>query len=229
MSAILPSVRPRAADDSLPELLFQVPLAAHALAGFREWVKTLPEKAKVALLDGEVLIDMSNEDFERHVSLKGAIFAAIYRIVLEEDLGQVYQDGGLLTNEAAKLACNPDAVAVLWKSLASGRVKFHTEDGGCTELQGSPDWVLEVVSPSSVTKDTRRLRGLYHAAGIPEYWLTDARRDLSFTILHRRKSGYAAAADEDGWQWSKVFGRYFRLRLDTRHGLRHYVLDSAVE
>jgi Uma2 family endonuclease len=224
MSAISPVRSPSAND--IP-LQFQVPLSAHALPGFREWVRTLPEKAKVALLDGEVFIDMSNEDFERHVSLKGAIFAAIYRMMLDEDLGQVYQDGGLVTNEAAKLASNPDAVAVLWRTLEKGRVKLHSEEGRCTELQGSPDWVLEVVSPSSVTKDTRNLRRSYHAAGIPEYWLADARRNLSFTILHHRKAGYVAAADEDGWQWSKVFGRYFRLRLETRHGLRQYALDSA--
>jgi Uma2 family endonuclease len=226
MSVILP-VRSRSARDAALDLSFQVPLSAHALPGFREWAKTLPEKAKVALLDGEVMIDMSNEDFERHVSLKGAIFAAIYRIAMDEDLGQVYQDGGLVTNEAAKLACNPDAVAVLWKTLASGRVKLHSEDGGCTELQGSPDWVLEVVSPGSVMKDTRDLRRSYHAAGIPEYWLVDGRRELSFTILHHRKSGYVAAADEDGWQWSKVFGRYFRLRVESRHGLRAYILESV--
>jgi Uma2 family endonuclease len=224
MSTTFTSIRKQSDVDA--RLLFQVPLSAHALPGFLEWARTLPRKVKVALLDGEVLIDMSNEDFERHVSLKGAIFAAIYRIAMDEDLGQVYQDGGLVTNQAAKLACNPDAVAVLWKTLASGRVKLHSEDGGCTVLQGSPDWVLEVVSPSSVTKDTRNLRRSYHAAGIPEYWLADARRDLSFTILHHRKAGYVAAADEDGWQWSKVFGRWFRLRLETRRGLRVYVLDS---
>jgi Uma2 family endonuclease len=227
MPAILPPAQSLFAEQS--QLLFQVPLSAHALPGFREWARTLPEKAKVALIDGEVFIDMSNEDFERHVSLKGAIFAAIYRIVMDEDLGQVYQDGGLVTNEAAKLASNPDAVAVLWKTLESGRVKLHSDDGKCTELQGSPDWVLEVVSPSSVTKDTRRLRRTYHAASIPEYWIADARRNLSFTILHHRKSGYVAAADEDGWQWSKVYDRYFRLRLESRRGLRAYVLDSERE
>jgi Uma2 family endonuclease len=36
------------------------------------------------------------------------------------------------------------------------------------ELEGTPDWVLEVVSQSSVAKDTKWLRESYHKAGIPE-------------------------------------------------------------
>jgi Uma2 family endonuclease len=88
--------------------------------------------------------------------------------------------------------------------------------------------VLEVISESSVTKDKTRLREAYHKAGIPEYWLIDARDDkkLSFQILIRRKNGYAAATpDADGWQRSKVFGRAFRLdRVLDEFGLWDYTL-----
>jgi len=83
------------------------------------------------------------------------------------------------------------------------------------------------VSPGSATKDLRDLRRGYHAAGIPEHWIVDARRTLSFTILHWRKPGYAEAANEDGWQWSKTFDRFFRLRLEHRRGVRKYTLESA--
>lgn len=204
----------------------QVPLSAHSLAGFRAWNRTLPEKVKTALIHGHVYLDMSNEDIERHVAVKGAIFAAIHRIAMEEDLGQIYQDGGLLTNDRAQLACNPDAVGALWASFESGRFQVLEEAGRHPELQGTPDWVLEVVSPSSVTKDTRDLRRGYHAAGIAEYWLVDARRDLSFSILHWRKAGYVAATiDDAGRQWSKVFARHFRLRFERRRGTRVCLLD----
>jgi len=51
------------------------------------------------------------------------------------------------------------------------------------ELEGTPDMVLEVVSASSVVKDTETLLQLYWQAGIPEYWLVDARGEaLEFTV-----------------------------------------------
>lgn len=206
--------------------MIQVPESAHTLAGFREWVPTLPDKWKVALIGGEVFVEMGNEDIERHVNVKGTIFATLFQLVNSEDLGRIYQDGGSLTNETAFLSCNPDAVAVLWGTLESGRAKVVEEAGRFPEIQGTPDWVLEVVSPSSVAKDTQHLRETYHAAGIREYWLVDARRDpLTFAVLHWRKTGYVAATVKEEWQTSRVFGRQFRLTLSRRRGFRHYTLE----
>ena len=45
--------------------------------------------------------------------------------------------------------------------------------------------MIEIVSDSSVAKDTRRLPAAYHKAGVGEFWLVDARGpETSFTI-HR--------------------------------------------
>jgi Uma2 family endonuclease len=99
------------------------------------------------------------------------------------------------------------------------------------EIEGTPDWVLEVLSDSSVEKDTEKLRGAYHRAGIPEYWLVDARgEEVVFQILHWRKTGYAAARVRDGWQHSRVFGRSFRLeRQRDDLGLWEYTLHVRPE
>ena len=72
--------------------------------------------------------------------------------------------------------------------------------------------VLEVVSRSSVQKDTRNLREDYWQAGVREYWLIDARPDpLTFDILRHTPRGYRAAPKKDGWIRSAVFGKSFRL------------------
>jgi Uma2 family endonuclease len=86
--------------------------------------------------------------------------------------------------------------------------------------------VLEVISDSSVVKDAELLRTAYHKAGVPEYWLIDARGEsISFQILYHRKNGYAAAPVRDGWQRSRVFGRGFRLdRQRDALGLWEYTL-----
>ena len=75
---------------------------------------------------------------------------------------------------------------------------------------------MEIVSPGSVTKDTKKLRGCYHRAGIDEYWLIDARgEEVDFQILVHGKDEYEPANRTGKWQVSPVFGKKFRLRRVT--------------
>ena len=72
--------------------------------------------------------------------------------------------------------------------------------------------VLEVVSSSSVEKDTIILRDLYWQAGIREYWLVDARGENPiFDILRHTAKGYVATSKQRGWMKSVLFGKSFRL------------------
>jgi Uma2 family endonuclease len=75
---------------------------------------------------------------------------------------------------------------------------------------------LEVVSAKSVRKDTRELRSLYWRAGIPEYWLVDARgRTPRFDILRHGARGYTTTRSRRGWLRSIVFGRSFQFTQQT--------------
>lgn len=215
---------------------FVVPPEAHRLDGFREWATRpdFPEKTRVYFNKGAVCIDMSNEELETHCKVKLAISTALDVLNAELDLGDLYPDGVLLTNAAAEVSNNPDGLFVLWESFDEGRVeKVARRDapGEFVELEGTPDWVLEVVSKSSVKKDTQELREAYHRAGVPEYWLVDARKEpLSFRILTHRKSRYFASKQKGGRQWSAVFGRWFRLtRVKGRHESWRYALESRPE
>ncbi len=117
-------------------------------------------------------------------------------------------------HEAAGVSNEPEALFVSWRALTENRIrKIPTRDGDdYIEFEGTPDWVLEIVSPSSVFKDTVQLRERYHLAGITEYWLIDAREErLDFTILIHHADGYRPAQKKAGWQKSKVFGKQFRL------------------
>lgn len=48
-------------------------------------------------------------------------------------------------------------------------------DKGC---KGAPDWVIEIVSPSSRSMDYGRKLFQYHAAGVREYWIVDFEKSL---------------------------------------------------
>jgi Uma2 family endonuclease len=56
-------------------------------------------------------------------------------------------------------------------------------------LQGAPDLVVEILSPSTRPRDERLKRDLYERVGVAEYWLVDPERDL-VTIYRRGAAGF---------------------------------------
>lgn len=212
-------------------MLLHIPPRAFTLAGFREWVESddFPEKLRVTFLGGEIILDMSKEELETHAKVKAEVCRVLANVCHELDTGDLYLDGVLIVNEEADVSNKADGTFVSYESLLAGRVRAGQSvrvEGLFVELVGTPDWVMEIVSGSSVRKDTVRLRVAYHRARIPEFWLIDARgEEIDFKILLWRKSGYVAAPSRGGWQRSRVFGREFRLeRRRTRLGTWKYTL-----
>ncbi len=209
----------------------QVPISAGTLEGFRAWAtsKEFPERGRISYLGQEVFIDMSPENVDWQSEVKTEIARVIGNLVCESDVGKFYTDGPRISNPEADISNVPDGVFAAWETLTSGRLRrvpAKGKAGGTVELAGTPDWVMEIISPSSVRKDTKELREKYHRAGIREYWLIDVRGDeIQFQILRYRSAGYVAVARRGGWQKSPVFGRSFRLeRRRDRLGSWQYRL-----
>ncbi|HTU17570.1 MAG TPA: Uma2 family endonuclease [Gemmataceae bacterium] len=185
------------------------------LESFRRWADAddFPEDGRAWFLQGEVWIDMSKEQIFTHLAVKREFFFVLTGVVKAEGLGLFLPDGLLLSNETADISGKPDATFVSTASIEAKQVQLiEGWDGGFVEMEGSPDMVLEVVSASSVHKDTVVLRQAYCRAGIREYWLVDARQEPPrFDILRRTARGYAATRKRDGWLRSAVFGKSFQL------------------
>jgi Uma2 family endonuclease len=213
-----------------------IPPDARDLSGFRQWATNpdFPPGIRVLYDQGAICLDMSNEELQTHNKVKVEITRVLSNLVHETDRGEFYGDGVLVTNPAAEVSNNPDAVFIAWETLESGRARLVPREGApgrFIEIEGTPDLVLEVVSLSSVQKDTQQLRRAYHRAGISEYWLVDAQGErISFQILSYRKGRYVAAPVKEGQQHSKVFDRWFRLeRVQGRRGLWRYTLHVREE
>jgi Uma2 family endonuclease len=100
------------------------------------------------------------------------------------------------------------------EALRTDRVKLIAgKKGDDTEVIGSPEIVIEIVSPSSEVKDTEWVMSAYFDAGILEYWLVDARDEdhIQFDIYKRGKKEFTAGRKLDGWVKSAVLGKSFRL------------------
>lgn len=192
-----------------------IPAAIVTLDSFRRWAHSdsFPETGRICFLDGEVWVDMSKEQVFSHNQVKGEYAFVLRGLAKTSQLGRYLPDGVLLSHVEANLSSQPDGTFVSHESLRTGRVRLlEGAEEGVVELEGSPDMVLEVISASSVAKDTVQLRDLYWRAGIQEYWLVDARGDrLEFDILQHSARGYLATRKLGGWLKSRVFGKSFRL------------------
>ncbi len=206
----------------------------HCLADFRAWATSddFPDKARVDYIAGRIEVDMSPEDLFTHGNLKTRIIAVVGTLLQEADLGEPFSDCTRISNPAADLSSEPDIVVVLHESVETGRVRLVPKASGepdrYVELEGTPDLAIEIVSDSSVVKDTQRLPAAYWRAGIPEFWLADARgSELVFRIHRSGSAGYELApSDCEGFQHSTILNTWFRLtRRRHRTGQWTYALE----
>ncbi|MBO0697252.1 MAG: Uma2 family endonuclease [Zavarzinella sp.] len=212
------------------EVSISVPTYVVDIDSFRRWAHSpdFPERGNIWWLCGEVWADMSKEQIFSHVAVKGEIFAVLHGLVKPGRLGLMLTDGVLLSNFAADISGSPDGLFLSRETLNSDRIRLlEGARGGYTELQGSPDMVLEVVSDGSVSKDLKTLRKAYWKAGVTEYWVVDARKGkVRFDIFVRGPKGFRRTPAVGGWLESGVFGKAFQLRGDEdAAGRPDYTLD----
>jgi Uma2 family endonuclease len=192
----------------------RIPECVVDLQSFRRWACSdeFPDRGRFSHLKGELWVALIPEQLFTHNQVKVEFATVVSGLLKHDRRGRFFGDRTLVTNVDAGLSTESDGTFVSFESVRQGRVQLVEGVEGFVELEGTPDMVLEVVSASSVEKDTVVLRELYWQAGIPEYWLVDARgQRLRFEILRRRRDGYVETRKQDGWLRSVVFGKSFRL------------------
>jgi Uma2 family endonuclease len=197
-----------------------IPETITSLDCFRKWARSpdFPETGRYSFLQGKLWVDLEMERLFSHNQVKSEISRVLGTHVKTNKLGYVFFDGALVTNEIAGIGHEPDATFVSFESIESGTVALPDEiDADGLEIIGTPDMVLEVVSRSSIKKDTVVLRELYWQAGIPEYWLVDARSTtIQFDILKHGPKRYSKTRPATGgWLKSDAFGLSFRIKQET--------------
>lgn len=122
----------------------------------------IPDEIRVELIDG-VIYDMAAPTFD-HQKIAGEIYRQIANYIMDNngkcEAGMSPIDVQLDCDD--KTMVQPD-VLILCKNekIVKGRVF------------GAPDFVLEVISPSTRRKDYTKKLSKYMAAGVREYWILD--------------------------------------------------------
>ena len=204
--------------------------AIRNLADFRRWALSgeFPERGRIDYIAGRIEVDMSPEDFFTHGTLKSHIAAEIVDRVQELDLGHTLIAETRISSVPGDVSAEPDVVVITHGAFDSGRASLVPKASGepdrFVEVEGAPDLVVEIVSDSSVKKDTQRLPAAYFAAGVREYWLVDARGEqLLFQIQGRGPRAFVpVAADAAGFQRSEVLDAAYVLER-SRHQRGHWI------
>ena len=151
-------------------------------ATYEDYLNT-PDDVRYELLDGELV--MAPSPNTTHQALTMELSTALHTFVKEHALGRVFAapfDVVLWEGDDANVV-EPDVLFV-----SATRLGIITE----ANVQGAPDLVVEVLSPSTGSRDTGYKRELYARHGVGEYWIVDPDA-RTVTVLALGENDYAVA------------------------------------
>lgn len=122
---------------------------------------TTPDDKRYHLLDGELILAPSPTD--RHQAIIGVLFFLLYQYNLETGWGHVRM-APLDVHLSEFDLTQPDLLLV-----SNDRASIIT----AANIQGAPDLVVEILSPSTERHDRGYKRTMYARNGVREYWLVD--------------------------------------------------------
>jgi Uma2 family endonuclease len=134
----------------------------------------LPDDGRIfELIDGDIVVAAAPGEPHLDAVMKFVFLLAPFERV--HQLGKLYVAPYELRLPTGDIV-EPD-LFFLTKARWSMRRGSHVE--------GVPDLIIEVVSPSSRTRDLVVKRRIYQGAGVPEYWIADPElRVLDALTLH---------------------------------------------
>lgn len=122
------------------------------------------------------------EDQRVSVRLVNAIFNALEAAKLKNGGGECEVFSAPVDVYLGDGVFQPDAMIVCDPAKKSER-----------GIEGAPDLVVEILSPSTASKDMTRKRWSYEAAGVPEYLIVDPEERVA-VLLHLEGGRYEEAA-----------------------------------
>lgn len=133
---------------------------APAKLTYEDYAKT-PEGERWELIDGVLVMaaapNMIHQKTQRRLGIPVCNFIEV------NQLGEFYFTAtDVVLSDTITL--QPDLVFI-----SNERLHIETPDN----IQGAPDLVVEILSPSTTSRDWRDKMDLYEIHGVPEYWIVD--------------------------------------------------------
>lgn len=132
---------------------------------YEDWLRLPDDNFRYEVINGELF--MAPPPAIQHQTTSGALFAMMWLHAKQNDLGTVLEApvGVKLPNQPVPV--QPDIVFI--------RKERHAIIGK-ENVEGAPDLIVEILSPSNWTFDRKQKFQAYREAGVNEYWIVDYRK-----------------------------------------------------
>ena len=133
--------------------------------------RNTPEDERYELLDGELVMSEAPRIIHQRSNVK--LVSRMEWFVEEGDLGEVFHaPTDVYLSDTAVV--QPDLLFI-----SNERAHIITEQN----IQGAPDLVVEILSPSTANRDWTTKRDLYARHGVKELWIVDPDAKILWTML----------------------------------------------
>lgn len=149
---------------------------------YADYVRLPDDGLRHEIIDGEHYVTPSPS--VRHQQISGRLFFLIQQYL------DVHPVGTIFYAPLDALLSQFDIVVPDLLYISNESSRYLTSKN----LQGPPDLVIEILSPSTARRDQKLKRDLYERVSVREYWVVDPLREV--IDLHRAESGVFAAPAE---------------------------------
>lgn len=148
----------------------------YTVEDYRNW----PAEERVELIDGEI-IQMESPSFNHQAALQEFnIQFSLYILKKKGKCRVLTSPLDVQLDEDDQTMLQPDLLILCDERKIRSWGIF-----------GAPDFVLEILSPSTRTYDMIRKKNKYIAAGVKEYWILDLEKEK--IITYAEKNGYVSS------------------------------------
>ena len=168
---------------------------------YEEFLDWADEETRAEWVDGEVIVFMPPK--VRHADVVVFLVNLVSYVVRRRGLGRVLAAAFEMKLDMIPSSRDPDVAFVANNHLDLIR-------GG--RLDGPADFVVEVLSPDSVTRDRRDKRREYARAGVREYLIVDGREGqfgVTLLRLNEERTFVDVESDADGLLRSDVLNGFW--------------------
>lgn len=159
--------------DSIPAYELNIEEKDNGTYTVKDWC-AIPEDVQAELIDGFLIFNEMPTVIHQSILSELSYYFTKYIKEKNESCKVYFSPIGVRLDKDNKTMLEPDLIILCDPSKSDGR-----------HILGAPDFVLEVVSPSSRSRDYLVKLNKYYYAGVREYWVVDPKHQNISVYLFR--------------------------------------------